>query len=157
MLKLAFSGSRFKFFRNVQVGCFMAHDLVDKVLAKHRILYADGIVVGHGGNVASVDVIVDYVARSHGFKVLRFTPLRWDSKEELHRRNRELAEWCDKLIAIFVDEYSPGTLSTLRYALERGKHVEAYFIDTEKRRIIELDPEQVVKRERSSNCSILDV
>ncbi len=136
VLKLAFSGSRFKYFKNLREGQRTVEHLVETLITKYR---EEGhtLVVGHGGNTRSVDAIVSRVAERLNIPVVVFLPKTWDRKSLLER-NVRLVKWCDVLIAIFVDSISRGTLHTYTTARRLGKKVTAYYVDTVGRRIVEL-------------------
>jgi len=129
MIKLGFSGSRFKFARDPSNAYRLVYKLVHNILSKYS---PSNTIIGHGDSPQfSVDQVVDKVARELGFTVVKFTP-RALTREALLERNRRLVEWCDKLITIFIDGYTRGTLYTLNYAKKIGREYEIHLINSQR-------------------------
>lgn len=133
-LRIAFSGTRFKYFRNVTVGIWLVYDLVKQLLLNY-MSNTEQVLVGHGGNPASVDAVVATVADELDLTTVCFAPKDWKSPRALLERNNMLAEWCDMLVAIYVDRESPGTTYTLNRAKQLGKQVQVYYVDTIERKV----------------------
>ena len=140
-LHIAVCGSRFKWFRDLEVGRRLVYNLLKGLLKMYKAI--DDIVVGHGGNKYSVDAIADEVAKELNIPVEVFAPKKWTT-EELLARGRALAEWCDICIAVFVDAVTPGTRYTAKCTYDLGKQVQLYFVDTERGLVKKLFPDEVL-------------
>ena len=134
--KITFAGSRFKYFKNIQTGCFIIYDLLTNFfLNLTKYVPRDRVIIAHGGNVGSVDILVDYVAREYGFKIFKFRPRSWKDREDLLLRNKELVEWSNIVVTIFVDGKSPGTSHVLNLAKKLNKSYISFFVDTENKKV----------------------
>lgn len=85
-------------------------------------LPAETIVLTGGAH--GVDKVAEQEARRLGLQCAVFIA-EWDAQGKIAnlRRNREIVEHCDKLVA-FWDGRSRGTAETIRLAEEMGKPVE---------------------------------
>jgi len=155
-IRVAFSGSRFKYFKDINRGGWLVFDLVWKVLDivceyvcekdleyKKRLGLCDEndetcmscIELHHGSNPVSVDAIVICISEQHPCidGTVPHPPRSWKDPYELLRRNREMVEESDLIVCIFVDQITRGTKYVLEYAKKKNKPYIAYFVDTEKR------------------------
>jgi len=156
-IKVAFSGSRFKYFKDVNRGGWLVHNLVWKVLDiicecvcrrdlehKKRLgLCTDEdediclpcIEVHYGSNPLSVDAIVSCLTDYHPCVdgAVPHPPKSWKDPYELLKRNRKMVDESDLVVCIFVDQITRGTKYVLEYAKKRNKPYIAYFVNTEKR------------------------
>lgn len=84
----------------------------------------DAIILTGGAH--GVDKVAEQEARRHGLQCAVFIA-EWDAQGKIAnlRRNREIVEHCDMLVA-FWDGRSRGTAETIRLAEDMGKPVEVF-------------------------------
>jgi predicted Rossmann fold nucleotide-binding protein DprA/Smf involved in DNA uptake len=93
-----------------------------------RSLPAGTVVVS--GGARGVDSWAEDEARRCGLETRVFRPLQTaidfgGFAYAAHRRNKQIAEFCDRLVAFSLN-CSRGTGSTIRYARELGRPTEVY-------------------------------
>jgi len=120
-MKLGFTGSRFVGYE-IETVKQLVEDLLDKYCGN------GSCTVGHGGAIG-VDQVVDSVARRRQLPIMVFEPTG-RNKRGLLARNIQLASWADRLVAVFIHEYTTGTSFTLTAASMLGKEVEAYLVSS---------------------------
>src|SRR3990167_9093122 len=91
------------------------YEQVEEVLLL-RLQPGDEIV---SGGAIGVDSFAEQFAHKHGYNIKVFRP-QYPSTRWYFKRNREIAEYCDKIIAFNKKERS-GTTNTINIARKLGK------------------------------------
>jgi len=145
-MRLGFTGSRFVDLKVREV----VTEIVEAVLRN-----CGRCTVGHG-NAPGVDQVVDMVARRLGHHVVVFHPQRWE-KEYLLRRDIELVRWSDRVVAIFVNEYTRGTAFTMAAARVLGKTVTAFLVRGEVKQLENSEIERIVRQYRRTVLKYINI
>ena len=96
-------------------------------------LPSDAVVVS--GGACGVDAWAAAAARARGLQVVEHLPdmagavTRWERTERFYARNAQIAEGCDRLVALVADDRKGGTEDTIRRARRLGRPVEVVRCD----------------------------
>ena len=131
---IGFAGSRFKYFKNFEIGVQLCYELIKKILQEERKKH-ENIIVVHGGNWRSVDYIVEHIAKELGIETLVIEPRSWSDPNALRERTKKVVQLSDVMYCIFADSITAGTYLAYKIGHELKKEVHAYKIDTEKKEI----------------------
>lgn len=87
-------------------------------------LYEEGDYIVSGGCWKGADLFAELIAQKCGIPLIRIEA-DWDryGKPAGPIRNRDIAQYCDVLIALPSQDRTGGTESTIKYAEEFGKRV----------------------------------
>ena len=127
--KIGVSGNRRKYFTDYIKGRELVFEILDSLVSKY-----ENVIFGNGASPqGGVDQIVIEYCKLNGIPIKLFPPY-WNlpSPERYHKRNRELVEWSDLVVCIFVERIRKGgTMYVYRYARRIGKPVRVYVIKTD--------------------------
>ena len=126
-MKIGITGHRESKWKDKQ----FARQVVFEVLSKFKKRIT---ILGSGHcPLGGVDIWAEEFAKNNNIKLKLFPPYKnLPSPERYLKRNREMIEWCDYLIA-FISKYHPknkgGSWYTINYARKRNELVLLVLID----------------------------